>query len=573
MLKKCIRCVAIFTLFQVFPTPTLALEFGTDGGIEGHFDTTLSWGAAWRVQDRSAGLIGIANGGTAYSVNGDDGDLNYSKGLISNAIKATHDLDIRYRNFGAFFRASYFYDHYNENKDVLSPEAKDKVGKDADILDAYLRGSFDVNGRALDIRVGKQVVSWGESTFIQNSINVINPVDVSKLRVPGAELREALLPIPMIWASHQLSDNISFEALYITGFDHTEIDPRGTYFSTNDFASDGGQYVVTGFGLIDDDACGTASPFSAFCVPRAPDRKAKDRGQYGAALRWLAPELNDTEFGFYYMNYHSRLPLISAIAASNPTQTPSAANTAQYFVEYPEDIHMFGVSFNTVLPDSGIALQGEYSYRSNVPLQVEDVEILFSALCSAASQLGACPAGPGGEISGYRRHEVGQLQFTATKIIGAENPFKASQWVLLGEVGISHVYDLPSKGVLRYEGPATYLPGNPAVAGSLGLPTQNGGYADATSWGYRIVTRLDYNSVWGAVNLSPRLAFAHDVHGTSPGPGGNFIEGRKAITLGLGATYLGQWSGDLSYTAYTGGGDFNQVHDRDFVALNVKYSF
>ena len=43
------------------------------------------------------------------------------------------------------------------------------------------------------------MINWGESTFIQGGINVVNPVDVSRLRVAGAELKEAFLPINSIW--------------------------------------------------------------------------------------------------------------------------------------------------------------------------------------------------------------------------------------------------------------------------------------------------------------------------------------------------------------------------------------
>ena len=39
--------------------------------------------------------------------------------------------------------------------------------------------------------------------------------------------------------------------------------------------------------------------------------RADDSGQYGAAFRMFAPGLNETEFGFYYLNYHSRLPTIN----------------------------------------------------------------------------------------------------------------------------------------------------------------------------------------------------------------------------------------------------------------------
>ena len=39
--------------------------------------------------------------------------------------------------------------------------------------------------------------------------------------------------------------------------------------------------------------------------------------------------------------------------------THEYAQTARYFTEYPEDIQLFGVSFNTQLATTGIALQGE----------------------------------------------------------------------------------------------------------------------------------------------------------------------------------------------------------------------
>src|SRR4030042_3424017 len=51
--------------------------------------TTLSYGLTWRVEDRDTRIIGLANGGTADSVNGDDGKPNYDKGLVSTAGQAT----------------------------------------------------------------------------------------------------------------------------------------------------------------------------------------------------------------------------------------------------------------------------------------------------------------------------------------------------------------------------------------------------------------------------------------------------------------------------------------------------
>ena len=96
-----------------------------------------------------------------------------------------------------------------------------------------------MGGRFFDWRVGQQVVSWGESTFIQGGINVINPVDVSRLRVAGAELKEAFEGINMLWGSFELTPTVSLEALYMLEWEPIIPDPTGTFFSTDDIGTPG----------------------------------------------------------------------------------------------------------------------------------------------------------------------------------------------------------------------------------------------------------------------------------------------------------------------------------------------
>lgn len=217
-------------------------------------------------------------------------------------------------------------------------------------------------------------------------------MDVTKLRQPGSELREAFIPVNMLWGSLGVTDKVSVEAFYQLDWEAIKLDPAGSYFSTNDFATDGGDLLYLGFGSVPDilpPGTGTGGPVGVV-VPRGADREPDDGGQYGLAVRWFAPELGNTEFGFYYLNYHSRLPLVSAI-----TGTPAGAlagdyaSTARYFVEYPENIKLYGVSLNTDLGDTGISLQGEVSYRNGVPLQVDDVELLFAALSPLSPALGS----------------------------------------------------------------------------------------------------------------------------------------------------------------------------------------
>jgi hypothetical protein len=676
-------------LALLFSPPATAVEF-KKGEFEGDWNTTLTYGVQFRVEDRDEEIVGPP-AGTAYSVNGDDGNLNYDRGLVSNAFSLTTEVELRWRNFGGFFRAFGLYDIENEQGDrartPLTDGALERVGSRIELRDAFLWWKFSTERRPGEVRLGQQVLSWGESTFIQGGINTINPVDVSALRVPGAELRNALLPVGMVWATFSISQNVTAEGFYQYDFDRTIIDPPGTYFSSNDFVGMGGTHVFLGFGDSPDLGTypGTSRPFLG--VPRGADERPEDTGQYGVALRWFVPKLAGTEFGFYYIRYHSRLPTIDGqvgtlagvqsaggfglaggtalatlqgtgdrdqaisagvtagtnaglspvdativstaavdtqlaggdgVAVTTAFATDAYAQTAHYRISYPEEIDLFGVSFNTQLGTSGWGLQGEWSHRRNAPLQADDVELLFAALapingvlagkecsvsgtpCTLDSQ---CPAaescvfdpGPGASqfasfreedystqfetvIPGAERIDIDQIQSTATKVFS--RIAGANTGLLLVEAAVT-LADLPDKSDMRFEGAGTYVSGNPyhsdpgnilpAHAGKAAETPQR--FADSTSWGYRLAGRLEYNNAVGAWNLLPRFSWQHDVSGVSPGPGGSFIDGRMAFSLGVTGTYQNTWSVDLGYTSYFGASRYNLINDRDFIAANAKFSF
>lgn len=565
--------VLLFTSFlaNLASTTVSAVEIDY-GGFHGSWDTTLTYGQLYRVSDRDSNLVGVHNGGTAFSVNGDDGNLNYNPGLISKTTKFTTEVDLAYKNMGLFFRGNGFRDHASDEtrRTTLLPDAKRLVESNLVLQDLYGWMNFDIGKMPGEIRVGKQVISWGESTFIQNSINTINPFDVSKLRTPGAELRDALVPVGIAFGSLGITDDVSIEAYYQYDWEQTVIDPAGSYFSTNDFVGDAGIFAVGArFGGATGNIVSDTTFIDALALSRASNREPGNGGEYGVAVRLFLPNLNSTELGFYHINYHSRLPIVSAISNG-----PSATLTgAQYFVDYPDDIKLYGVSFNTEIGNTGIALQGEYSFREDAPLQI-DLEEMLAAGLGGVSQLG--PAGTfssGDIVSGSIERNVSQFQFTATKVFGPV--LKASSAVLASEFAITHIHNMPSKSSYRLESPGTYVPAVTTSA-TLGQPATESlsKYPDSTSWGYRVVGRLDYNNaLFNSVNLQPRFAWQHDVSGITPGPGGPFLKGRKIITFGLRGVYLNQWEADISYTSYLGDSRQNLLHDRDFAAFNIKYSF
>ncbi len=628
--------IVVTVLAVLMAAPVGAFELASSDDYTLNLDTTLSWGATYRLEDRDLAIIGVPEGGTAWSVNGDDGNLNFDKGLVSNTLKATIDLSYGYNGWasssaGFFVRGSGFYD-YELMKDCcarteLTPEALDWAGKRVELLDAYAWFQFGLGSGGAEIRAGNQVLNWGESTFIQGGLSGINPVDVSAIRVPGAELREAYRPLGMVWASVDLSQNLSLEGFYQYEWEPTVIDPPGTFFSTNDFAGRGGETVFLGFGSFPDS--GVSPPYIQppvdypyLGVPRGETILPDDGGQYGIALRLFMPNWGGTEFGFYYTNLHSRLPTINGIsgtiqgaqaaaaagpaaalmfyylvgvppgvspevdalaaAVGNGAATAAFADTAAWYTAYPEDIKLYGLSWNAQLGNSGIAFQGEVTYKQDAPYQMDDVELLFAALSPISAGLAAInQVAPGGvgfadNIDGYRRLDSSQAQFTLTKITA--QILGADQAVFLGEFGFNWVFDMPDKETLRFEAPGTYTSGNPLMAmpggAHAGKPSEPAeAFADDFSWGYRLVTRFTYNNAIGPWALSPRLAWAQDVKGNSPGPGGPFLEGAKALTVGISADYQNAWQVDLSYTMYSGAGRYNLINDRDFIGGFIKYSF
>ena len=293
--------------------PLQAIQF-SHGELKGSFDSTLSFGGLYRLKNPSPEFYGTSNtfqgvAGRQNSVNADDGNLNYGKGWVSEVLKGNHDLEVKYGNFGALARGYWFHDLKADDtkRTALSEQAEDRVVSGAQLLDLYGRVKLDVaGGMPIDLRIGRQVLSLGESTFIPNGINVINSADLSKLRVPGSELKEALLPVNMVKASIGLSPNITVEPFWLLEFRRNELEPAGTYFSTNDFASRGGSNVWLGFGSIADQGSTIGG------ISREKDRDAGNFNQYGLATRIMAPGLNNTEFGLYYSRYNSRSPVISA---------------------------------------------------------------------------------------------------------------------------------------------------------------------------------------------------------------------------------------------------------------------
>ncbi|MDP3858549.1 MAG: DUF1302 family protein [Stagnimonas sp.] len=745
------RLISGFAVWLAVAAPASALEFEL-AGTAIKLENLATVGALLRMQDRDGTLIGksslnpgvcvsrdagsynsddrsyagntcnpaeMTNGQNAneffvaqpgsFSPNGDNGNLNFDKyDVVAAASKMTSDLSFSLGEFNFFTRATGYFDVQYANMKERHPDSTaqpERTGLPSDVreltgarlkfLDYFVSRKFDLGDRAFNVKLGNQVLNWGESAFLlPNSLNAINPADQAILRVPGFDLKELSQPVGMLLLEGDVIDSLGFQAFYQYQWKPVIADPVGSYFSTSDIVGEGGDYAMLSFAKApedpgqfyeparnsDDPAFVLGSRSSrTLLVDHAEEkrRRPQDGGQYGFALKGFLENFNNgTELSFYFANYHARVPSVSGIAAddtclpaepgANQAATivsiavscgaldpndpaamaqfltgtlpalaagnaqlalprePLPLDTAKLFIEYPENIRMFGTSFNTTLGD--FAVSGEYVYRPNLPIQVHSTDLVFAILQPAfpaqdldlgiavlpgrrsavpdfiaTNYRGEVPTA-GSYVRGWEPMKIGQANLNILKTIGGDNPMGASQITLLLEMGHTHVFDMPGLGELQFNGAGTDTHISSGADGSVGInprdvrtnpndpstsstdggttvrqnPTawyDRGGFGTADSYGYRLVTLMRYENAFMGANVEFLNTFFHDVEGVGPGLGQNFVEGRKQILSGVRVDYLSRFIGELRYTWFTGGGIRDSLRDRDNMFLSLGYLF
>ncbi|NOQ63207.1 MAG: DUF1302 family protein [Methyloprofundus sp.] len=605
---RIISCHSLLLLSLYSATlPVMAMDFRL-GEVEGLLDIELAYGNMSRVQKRDQSHIATTNGGTGTGINSDDGNLNYDRGVVSNMFRATGGLTLRWRNFGAVVRGYALYDYESQSasreRTPLSDGAKSLIGLDAGLLEYYLSAHVDLKGIPMQFRVGDQIINWGETRFIRDGIDVLNPVNALIPLQPAATARDLRTPQGMLWGAASVTEQIAIEAYYQYDWKGMQLPPVGSYFSNNDlFGAEGLNYAVLGGGLISDLGTDLDTQFGLpdgtlgfddhyMKVFGSHIDRPQDGGQYGFMLQGYLPMANATKIALHFMNYHSRLPMISGTTANQQaidTASPANikaeadllapiyestglspeeaaqqslgtaaqlaasnyANEAAFFLEYPEDIRMLGFSFNTATLSTGTLLAGDISHHFNAPFQLNPDKLL-GTLFAPISPNNPNELGADSTVQGYIRLHKTQISASLTQLFGPQ--LGASQSMLILDVASVHVHNMPDKDT------------QPLLGVDSRLPSKN-------SWGYRLVAKLNYNSVFGGLNLSPSVIWTHDVDGITPGPAGAFVQGRKSATLALSGVFLNSWTAGLSYTNFFGAREINLLNDRDFIRFRIAYAF
>lgn len=366
----------------------------TLGDTDIDYLVTASYGLNLRAAGQDDRLAGVPN------MNGNDGDRNFKRGApVNNRVAVIGEADIHRKTYGLFVRGSTFYDFaYRNSNDNNSPDTINKYGPvdqftagarrysgmRSRLLDLYVYKTFDVGGRNLDVRLGNQVVAWGESLYLSGISAVQGPVDATKANIPGTEVKDILLPELQLSTSFALTRQWTVLGYYQFRSHPYELSPAGDYFSTSDIVGPGSSFLRLAPGLVP----------GASIMSRAPNVDARNGGQWGLGTRYLIAA--NTQLGLYYLNYHERIP--SVLFNSDGT----------YSLKYFEGVKLIGTSISTRVGEWQVS--GEASYKSGTAMLTR---------------------------SGAQRGDVAQVQGSFIKTWG--RTWIAPQASLSGELGYQRV--------------------------------------------------------------------------------------------------------------------------------------
>lgn len=503
------------------------------------WDNTVKYSAGMRLKEANPALLG--------NPNSDDGDRNFRKGgLISSRFDLFSELDVVYekrmgfRLSGAAWNDSVYLRSnvnpgfaggavpnqtsvpYNE----FTRKTRDVHGRDAELLDAFVFGKFDLAGHSTTFRAGRHSLLWGESVFFGNNgiAGGQMPVDVVKLlSVPNTQFKEAIRPVPMLSGQFQINANMSVGAY--AQFDSSKVRAPavGSYFSTTDLAIDGAENLFVG----------------AF-APRLGDQKAKRQGQGGLQFKLRD---GDVDYGLYAIQFHNKGPqLVVNVGPTGP---------ASYFQAYHEGIRAYGGSVSKNFGDFNVA--SELSFRTNQDL----------ASPHAADLSAVAPVLPTNN-SGNPAYAVGKTAHLNVSVLG--NVPSTPLWreaSVVGEIAWNRVLSITK---------------NPGAA------DRN---ATRDGLAVRMLFEPTYRGVLPGLDVGVPIGIGYAPKGSRPLfiNGSGWIPAKGGdITIGLNAVYLDAWRFSLSYTHYFGpaapvtdaAGNYSwgqTLKDRDFIALSARYTF
>jgi Protein of unknown function (DUF1302) len=613
------RAVAL-AIASLFAAPFAAEAFEIDTGnpdIAMRWDNTVRYNIGVRAQSQSNEILG--------NPNLDDGDRNFSNGsLVTNRLDLLSEFDFVYqRKYG--FRASYalWKDFAYDNLDNTNTATANTLvnglpvagalsqytnryskGASGELLDAFVFANFDAGNVPINVKAGQHTVFWGDSLLLGGAVHSVsysqNPLDLQKgFMTPGSEAKELFRPRGAITVQAQPTNELSLAGQWFYGWQAARLPESGSYLTINDALSYGGDSLIF-----------SPNPFAA-SIPGAPaftrfwhtqdirpSSMSGNLGDFGISARW-SPSWLDGTLGFYGRNTTDTLPQLM-LTPGLATTVPAAVCTAiggqplggtnciinknattvsdlqkfgkvgTYNTAYGDNIHIFGVTLAKEL--AGVSWGAELSYRQNMPLLSQPVQVLPAALVATKPGSIATTAVPD-------RGTPGALGDTYHGLVNALNVFPKTAVFDTATLSTELTWMQWAKVTQNqavFKGDSSYVNAD----GSTPIDKVTRNY-----FGLAANFTPTWFQVFPGVDLSAPLTWSQGISGNAAILlGGNKNGGNWSA--GVAADIYQKYKVQLSYNGYFGdysttatgalnvnNGTFASLSDRGWVSLTFKTTF
>ncbi|MBI2783770.1 MAG: DUF1302 family protein, partial [Gammaproteobacteria bacterium] len=175
------------------PAAAFKIDF-QDPEIKAYLDSTLTVSSAMRVQSAKH---------PTFSASGNWNIFNDAGDIYSTPLTYLGEFSISKGDYGFFTRFKYLYDYTLNAHDCSNcfgrtpggqlngvPKGSQDAANKAYLLDAFVYGSWTVaDEHPLSLRLGRQVISWGESNIQGGGIATMqSPEDLNGRVTPGTEV-------------------------------------------------------------------------------------------------------------------------------------------------------------------------------------------------------------------------------------------------------------------------------------------------------------------------------------------------------------------------------------------------
>ena len=512
-----------------------SIDVGNDD-VKLRWDNTFKYSNAFRLKERSSVLLKDAGS--------DDGNNSFGRGLVSNRVDVLSEFDASYKNLGFRISGTSWYDTvYNRANDNTSAatsnnvsvpynqftkETRDRMGRKAELMDAFVFGTTNIGGLTATGRVGRHSLVFGETLFFgANGIaNAQGPVDlVRQVSVPSSQFKEILRPVNQVSGQLQITSDISLAAYYHLKWEKTILPPVGSYLSSSDVGPEGTE---------------RAGPWLI-----GKDIKPRNSGQGGMQLKYRASSI-DTEFGFYAARYHSTAPQLYFTTDF----TASPATPYSVLRVYHEGVRTYGTSASTTLFGANVAV--EASVRENAPLTGGPVLVQYNAGAN------------NGDNPAYAVGKTGHINVSSIYLLQASPFWQGGSFLM--EMGWNRTLSVTK---------------NPAA---LDPNTTRDAYA------LRALFSPSYFQIAPGLDISVPMGIGYTPKGRSSAVFGfnSGVEKGGDFSIGVTGTYQNVWDFGITYIGFFGKAaplvtppnsptqmlSFGQsLKDRDFLSLYIKRTF